>query len=59
MQTNLTAGIDERMVEQIIENHPLKSLLTVHEVAEAVSFLVNASNQINGIDIVMNAGVQS
>ncbi len=59
MQTNLTAGIDERMVEQIIENHPLKSLLTVHEVAETVSFLVNASNQINGIDIVMNAGVQS
>lgn len=59
MQTNLTAGIDERVVEQIIENHPLKSLLTVNEVAETVSFLVNASNQINGIDIVMNAGVQS
>ena len=59
MQTHLTAGIDERMVEQIKENHPLKSLLTVDEVAETVSFLVNASNQINGVDIVMNAGVQS
>jgi hypothetical protein len=31
----------------------------VDEVAETVSFLVNASNQINGIDIIMNAGVQS
>jgi len=59
MQTNLTAGIDERVVEQIKENHPLKNLLTVDEVAETVSFLVNASNQINGIDIIINAGVQS
>ena len=59
MQTNLTAGIDERVVEQIKENHPLKNLLTVDEVAETVSFLVNASNQINGVNIVMNAGVQS
>jgi NAD(P)-dependent dehydrogenase (short-subunit alcohol dehydrogenase family) len=59
MQTHLTAGIDERLVEQIKEKHPLKNLLTVDEVAETVSFLVNASNQINGIDIVMNAGVQS
>ena len=59
MQTNLTADIDERVVEQIKENHPLKNLLTVDEVAETVSFLVNASNQINGIDIIMNAGVQS
>jgi len=59
MQTNLTSGMDERVVEQIKENHPLKNLLTVDEVAETVSFLVNASNQINGIDIIMNAGVQS
>jgi hypothetical protein len=56
MQTSLTAGIDERVVEQIKESHPLKKLLTVDEVAKTVAFLVNASSQINAIDILMNGG---
>ena len=57
MQTNLTADIDERIIEQIKETHPLKRLLTVEEVAESVLFLVNASPHINGIDIVLNGGI--
>jgi 3-oxoacyl-[acyl-carrier protein] reductase len=56
METNLTADIDERLVEQIKESHPQKKILTVNEVADAVSFLVNASSQINGVDIPINAG---
>ena len=56
MQTNLTANIDERIVEQIIENQPSKKLLTVEEVAETVLFLSNCSSQINGTDIIINAG---
>src|ERR1022692_4143313 len=56
MQTNLTAGVDERILEQITDVHPLKKILTVEEVAEAVLFLAHASPQINGIDMVMNAG---
>jgi len=56
MQTNLTADVDERVLEQIKENHPLKKILTVDEVAKTVLFLVNASSQINGLDVVINAG---
>ena len=56
MQTKLTSEIDERIIEQIISNHPLKKLLTVDEVAETVLFLTNDSSQINGVNIVLNAG---
>jgi 3-oxoacyl-[acyl-carrier protein] reductase len=56
MQTKLTSEVDERIIEQMLDNHPLKKLLTVEEVAETVLFLTNASSHINGIDIVMNSG---
>lgn len=56
MQTSLTATFDDRMLDQMIESHPLKKLLTVEEVAETVHFLVHASKQINGINILLNAG---
>jgi NAD(P)-dependent dehydrogenase (short-subunit alcohol dehydrogenase family) len=57
MPTGLTKDFDERVIEQMTLNHPLKKLITVEEVAETVLFLVNASNQINGVDLVLNAGV--
>ena len=57
MLSNFTKDVDERVIEQMRENHPLKKLLTLEEVAETVFFLVNASSQINGMDIIMNAGV--
>lgn len=56
MRTKLTASFDERIIEQIIEKHPLKKLLMVGEVAEKVLFLVNNPNQMNGKDILMDAG---
>jgi 3-oxoacyl-[acyl-carrier protein] reductase len=56
MQTKLTSEIDVRIVSQLIENHPLKKLLTVEEVAESVFFLANATSHINGIDIIINSG---
>jgi len=56
MLTNLTSETDERIVEQMIENHPLKKILTTVEVAQAVVFLVNCSQQINGTNMIMNAG---
>lgn len=56
MQTNLTLDVDERVIEQIVNEHPLKRILTVDEVAESVFFLTNATSQINGIDIILNAG---
>ena len=57
MKTKLADKIDERVIEQIIDNHPLKKLLKVDEVAESVHYLVYASPQINGVDIVINSGV--
>ena len=57
MKTALTDDVDERVVEQMILNHPNKNLITVKEVAEAVLFFANAGNHINGVDLLMNAGV--
>jgi NAD(P)-dependent dehydrogenase (short-subunit alcohol dehydrogenase family) len=57
MLTSMTKQVtDERVIEAITENHALKKLLTVDEVAEAVCFFMRCSQQINGTNLVMNAG---
>lgn len=56
MLSPLTKDTDERVIEQMIENHPLKKLLTLQETADVILFMANASSQMNGIDIVLNAG---
>lgn len=56
MLTSLTADTDERIVEQMTEAHPLKKLLTTKEVAETVEFYTRCSQQINGTNLVINAG---
>lgn len=55
MQTSF-AEVDPRIKVQMEQSHPLHKLLTVQEVAEVVKFLVNASQQINGIKLPINAG---
>jgi len=55
MQTNFSSFVDDRIVEQMQTGHPLKRLLTPEEVAEAVLYLVNSSQQVNGVNIVINA----
>jgi NAD(P)-dependent dehydrogenase (short-subunit alcohol dehydrogenase family) len=55
METNLSKGIDYRILEQMISAHPLKKLLTPEEVAETVKFLIETSQQINGVNIPINA----
>ena len=57
MLTNFTKDTDDRILEQMNDNHPLKKILTANEVAETVLFLTQATPQINGVDIVLNAGV--
>ena len=57
MKAALTGDFDERIVEQMKLNHPNKNLITPKEVAEVVLFLANAGNHINGVDLLMNAGV--
>lgn len=55
MQTNF-AKVDERILEQMQKEHPLKQLLTPEQVAQTVKFLVDASQQINGVKLPINAG---
>jgi 3-oxoacyl-[acyl-carrier protein] reductase len=56
MLTGFTNSMDERLVEQITNNHPLNKLLTTAEVAESVQYLINASQQVNGINLILNSG---
>jgi len=57
MLTNFTRDMDERMVEQMTDSHPLKRILTTTEAADAVAFLAQAPNHINGIDILINSAI--
>jgi NAD(P)-dependent dehydrogenase (short-subunit alcohol dehydrogenase family) len=56
MLTNLSETIDERVIEQLELNHPLKKLLTPEEVANTVLFIIETSQHLNGTNIVINAG---
>lgn len=56
MLTNLTAGMDERVIEEIKEKRPQKKLLTTEEVAEAVFSLIRKKpSELNGANIVVNS----
>ena len=56
MLTGLTKEVDERLVEQTINNHPFKKIVSPFEVADTVFFLADATSQINGVDILMTGG---
>ena len=55
MMTDLTSDIDQRILENYQENHSLKQILTIDEVADSVEYLVNASQHINGINLIINS----
>lgn len=55
MKTKLTQHKDERIFEAFVQQHPLKRLLTPEEVADSVYFLLQATPQINGINLLMNS----
>lgn len=52
------AEVDERILEQMENEHPLKKLLTPEEVAQVVKFFVDAPQQVNGVRMAVNAGTQ-
>lgn len=56
MQTNLTSSFDERIIEQMVNSYPLKSLLTPKEVAGFLINLMDSSSHLNGVDFPLNAG---
>ncbi len=55
MQTKF-AEVDERILEQMQKEHPLKQLLTSKDVAQTVKFFVDAPQQVNGVKLPVNAG---
>lgn len=55
MQTKF-AEVDSRILEQMEKEHPLKKLLTPEEVAQMVKFFVDATQQVNGVKLPVNAG---
>ena len=57
MQTSLTSHLDDRQIEDITNSNPLKRLVTPEEVADTVFFLASASQQINGVNLLINGGV--
>jgi 3-oxoacyl-[acyl-carrier protein] reductase len=57
MKTALTNHLDDRQIEDIANGNPLKRLVTPEEVADSVFFLANASQQINGVNLLINGGV--
>jgi 3-oxoacyl-[acyl-carrier protein] reductase len=55
METDFTSATDSRIIEQIKEAHPLKTLVTPEEVADAVLFFCHCSPHINGVNLPINA----
>jgi len=56
MQTNLTKDFDDRILEKMIDGHPLKELLQPKDVVDTINYLITATNHLNGVDILLNGG---
>lgn len=56
MHTKLHKDLDTRVVEEIVDKHPLKKILQPEEVADIVFFYVMCSAQVNGTNFIVNAG---
>ena len=54
MNTNFRK-VEDFQLEQMTTSHPLKRLLTPKEVAEIIVHIVNSSQQLNGVEIPINA----
>ena len=54
MVTPFTQHIDERIIENALQAHPFKRLLTPEETAETVDLLLNAPCHVNGATWVLN-----
>ena len=54
MNTNF-GKVEDFQLDQMIAAHPLKKLLQPEEVAQIIAHLVNSSQQLNGVDIPINA----
>lgn len=58
METDFTADTDPRIIEKMMNDHPLRQLLKPHEVAKVIVSLVHAPKHVNGVNIPVNTGSQ-
>ena len=56
VRTNLTSNTDERFIEQMTDQHPLRRLLTPEEIADTVFFFTTSTQHINGVSLIINGG---
>ncbi len=56
MLTPLNAETDERILDEMKRNTPLQELLQPDDVAQTVHFLLKSSQQINGVNLLVNQG---
>ena len=56
MPTPLNANTDERILDEMKRNSPLQELLQPEEVAQAIHFFLKSSQQINGVNLLINQG---
>lgn len=54
MNTNF-GKVEDFQLEQMIASHPLKQLLKPEEVAQIIVHVINSSQQLNGVEIPINA----
>jgi NAD(P)-dependent dehydrogenase (short-subunit alcohol dehydrogenase family) len=57
METGITQSIDERIIDQLKGNHPLKRFVSTDEVADSIDYLTTVSTHMNGVNIVINSAV--
>jgi len=55
MDTDMNKGLDSRILENMINAHPLKKLLNPEEVAKSVKYLIDSSQHINGANLIINS----
>ena len=54
MNTNF-GKVEDFQLEQMVAAHPLKQLLRPEEVAQIIAHVINSSQQLNGVEIPINA----
>lgn len=57
MLTPFTSGLDERVMENVVQAHPFKRLLTPDETADTIWLLLQAPQHINGSTLIINGGM--
>ena len=56
MLTDMNSDTDERTIEQLEKSSPFGHFVQPNEVAKSVAFMINSSDGINGVNLILNQG---